>query len=171
MVTQSIHNTRQEQLIKDHMTFVPRKTCSKMQWLYHTMSSAQSVQPKGHKKHPHSSQEQFKTEVGGNSSCQEKEGCMSTANMTAALFGLYYYDGCRDLDRQWAVEQTIDGKVHVIRMRMYNPNYKRMGSKLKVMTKINSDYAERHNHKLVGENKEGFWLSHNFQDPLSSSSL
>ena len=135
---------------RQHMTSVPRKVCSKLQWLLHTMSSIQVVQPKGGKKHSHSSEASFRTDGQGQSSCQEADGCMSTANLTAALFGLYYYEACRHNDRNWAVAQMIDGKQHVVRMRMYNPNYTLQNTRLQVKAKINSDYAKEYNHEMVG---------------------
>ena len=149
---------------KGHLTSVARQTCSKLQWLQHTMSSIQAIQPDGGKAHSHSSEVSFKTDGHGNSSCNEGSGCMSTANLTAALFGLYYYDGCDLPERKWAVEQTIDGKKHVVRMRMYNPNYKAVESKLWVQAEINTEYKNEHKHKYVGQDKKGFPLPSIFQE-------
>ena len=117
-----------------------------------------------HIKRSHSSESSFKTDGHGNGSCQEQAGCMSTANLTAALFGLYYYDGCRLPERKWSVEQTTDGKKHVVRMRMYNPNYKAVESKLWVQAEINTEYKNEHNHKYVGQDKKGFPLPSIFQE-------
>jgi len=53
----------------------------------------------------------------------EADGCVSMGDRAAAYFGLYYYPNCEDKRLNWVVQQTIGGKVFLIRMRYPNPAY------------------------------------------------
>ena len=51
--------------------------------------------------------------------------CVTIINQIAAIYGLYYYPGCRDDDLNWAVTQKVEGtnQKFTVRMRCPNPRY------------------------------------------------
>ena len=64
------------------------------------------------------------------------EGCVSWGCHMAAVYGLYFYEGCGQLDRNWEMETEVEGKLYKIRMRLPNPYYELDNGHLYVMTKL-----------------------------------
>ena len=74
--------------------------------------------------------------------CKEYNGCMSQGNLIACIYGLYYYEGCNHADYNWTVRQTIDSNKYDVRMRMWNPNYELVGTRLYVKEVLNVHTAQ-----------------------------
>ena len=75
--------------------------------------------------------------------CKEKEACMSSGNLCAAIFGLYFYPGCREKDCNWTVKQMVEGKEFNVRMRMWNPAYEFVSGNLLIQEPLNPDEAHQ----------------------------
>lgn len=101
---------------------VARWPCSKLNWLQSIAAKQTESRMVTGKKASNSSEVQFAT-VGTTGNCNELEGCMATANLTAAIFGLYFYPKCNDAENNWTVTQRIGNTEYRVRMRMWNPNY------------------------------------------------
>ena len=71
------------------------------------------------------------------------DGCVSLGNRLAAVYGLYFYEGCRLPQNNWIVKTTVDGKVYHVRMRLPNPRYRRVNNHLRVIELENEYYSKR----------------------------
>ena len=111
-----------------YSTNVPRAPLSKTQFLQSFAVKNNKPTDTAQNTQGHTTEASFMTPgraLKGNPKCIETTSCMSTANLTAAIFGLYYYPGCEEIEYNWTVNQTIDAETtYDIRMRMWNPNYK-----------------------------------------------
>ena len=122
---------------------VPRLVCSKLNWLQ-VVAARQESSPMatGVRGTSQSAESQFQTDGRGKSKCQELYGCMASANLTAAIVGLYYYPACEAAANNWVVEQTVGARTYPVRMRMWNPNYALVdGGKLLVSEPLNAEAA------------------------------
>ena len=80
-------------------------------------------------------------------SASDLSGCPSGGNRLAALFGLYFYEGCDEEAYNWTEEVHVTdkkGKKHKfsVRMRLPNPVYKEVNSHMIVKEKLNPAAAK-----------------------------
>lgn len=157
----------------DWQVSVPRSPCSKLNWLQSVAAKQQMsgmVTNKGGKS-SNTSEVQFAT-TGSAENCEELQGCMAQANLTAAIFGMYYYPGCNESKNNWTVKQDIGGSVYAVRMRMWNPAYEWLDGRLLVKELLNRDAdwdAPLGTTRIVGglgggEDRLGFFLPDVFKE-------
>ena len=103
---------------------------SKQNWLYHCMGVAVGGNDTDVAGKHNSSSSFVQRHVPLNKTqkqemaCDEKGGgCLCLGNTIAAIFGLYYYEGCNEPRNNWKVTQVTTEGTFVINMRMWNPNY------------------------------------------------
>lgn len=93
-------------------------------------------------------------------------GCPCGGNRLAALFGLYFYEGCDDAAYNWTEEVSVTdkkGKKHKysVRMRLPNPNFKEVQGYMVVEEKLNPAAIKRaDNPKHIVNPKLGTPLPH-----------
>jgi len=104
---------------KEITTTVTFETYSRAAWLM-----AAGLQPEG-KSGQHSVIWGFVTDGTSadttNKNTGESNGKLAAGNLTAQVFGLYWYEGCNNAENNWSVGD--------VRMRMFNPSYVLTNSK------------------------------------------
>ena len=134
---------------------VPFTPGSKLNWRFAFGVAQQLASAKGGKG-SNSSDSSYVSD--GISGCMESSGCMSLMNQFAAIYGLYFYDGCDKPENNWVVKTVVDNVAYDVRMRMYNPNYRvEKNSKnnvfLHVDEVLNSYTQSKTDNMLVGDAK------------------